>query len=130
MKFKILSTSLLLGAFLVGNASGVSAQVEESPKLDDSPAIQLGAGEWDNIGEYTFSNSIRFQSGGGDLKVCVKNTDDSVRLVLEKAPLWAGDSEYTSGSGKNCAIWRDIGIRGAYDLYNMSNRSLEVTVYD
>lgn len=95
--------------------------------------MPLGAGVWDNIGTYTFSNVIRFNSGGGDLKVCATSTSQVINFGIKRSFFGGLMTATSTGGLSNCAIWRGIGDAGYVDLTwadDMHPSSVTVTVYD
>jgi hypothetical protein len=91
-----------------------------------------GNGKWDSIGNYTFKNLIQFQSDGGDLKVCVNNSNKKIKFEIDRAFSF-DKAATTTGGSNNCATWRDTGGSGYVKLYFANNNrpsSVNVTVYD
>lgn len=130
MKLKSIGLSLTCALlFLIGTASGASAATVDS----DASAVTVqpyGAGSWDNIGTWTFSKMISFNSGGGDLKVCVNNSTSKVKFDLNIYPVSPAVTKTTSGGSPNCAVWT-VGVPARYELWNAySTATWNVTVYD
>ncbi|MEC1720567.1 hypothetical protein [Schinkia azotoformans] len=132
MKKFLNSSVALLASFLLTlplNITEAATLAEEEPNMVVEP---LGAGEWDLLGEWTFSNVIRIQSGGGDLKVCAPYTSDVIKFGVDSIVTLEKD-EYTSGTGENCAVFRNIGPKGAYDIFFADSNhpsSVKVRIYD
>ena len=125
MKKRFLISSLALAA------SVLLTSPENVTKAET--VVPYGAGGWDKIGTWTFSNMIRFRSGGGDLKVCVNNSTSKIKFGIKRSIIGTSREATTSGGSNNCAIWRDIGGSGYVDLFFADDNhpsSVNVTVYD
>lgn len=96
-------------------------------------SVEAASG-WQNIGTWTMSNVIVFEStDGGDVKACVPGTaKETFGLGKNKAIDPNIVSKKTSGvKGDNCAVWRDAVTKGVtYRLWLESGGTVVVTVYD
>jgi len=89
---------------------------------------------WQNIGSYKFEAVVRITSkDGGNLKVCVNNNSEKIKLGLERAPIGKSIRSTTSGGTPNCATWSGLKKGKEYDIGNITyyrEKTLSITVYD
>ncbi|WP_150285600.1 hypothetical protein [Rummeliibacillus sp. TYF-LIM-RU47] len=131
MKKSLLFSLALAGSILFASPHNI-AEAATQPKEETNTVIQpYGAGTWDYLGTWTFSKSIRIQSGGGDLKVCAPNVSTKIKFGVDSYTTLEKHAT-TSGSGDNCAVF-SVGLPGAYDIFMVGSNhpsSVTVKVYD